>query len=190
MDVHAIAALTGQGADAYGDITRPAAAIWMRRCRCPSSCPPIFWRAGPTFWRRRRGSSAAVQGPRGRPCRFLSQHQSGGAGRFPGHRPFQPVHRQCLHHGRGTGASICRSSMPASIRAQYAGATADLDAAVADYNGAVLNAVKQTADAMTAGDKPGRPARASSRRRWTAPRAPSPWPRNAIARACPTRFPC
>ncbi len=35
------------------------------------------------------------------------------------------------------------------IRAQYAGATAELDVAVADYNGAVLNAVKQTADAMT-----------------------------------------
>ena len=39
--------------------------------------------------------------------------------------------------------------MPASIRAHYAGATADLDAAVADYNGAVLGAVRQTADAMT-----------------------------------------
>ena len=39
--------------------------------------------------------------------------------------------------------------MPASIRAQYALATADLDAAVADYNGAVVNAVRQTADAMT-----------------------------------------
>jgi outer membrane protein TolC len=35
------------------------------------------------------------------------------------------------------------------IRAQYSGATAQLDVAVADYNGAVLNAVKQTADAMT-----------------------------------------
>jgi len=35
------------------------------------------------------------------------------------------------------------------IRAHYAGATAELDAAVADYNGAVLGAVRQTADAMT-----------------------------------------
>ena len=35
------------------------------------------------------------------------------------------------------------------IRAHYAGATAELDAAVADYNGAVLAAVRQTADAMT-----------------------------------------
>ena len=35
------------------------------------------------------------------------------------------------------------------INAQYASATADLDAAVADYNGAVVNAIKQTADAMT-----------------------------------------
>jgi len=35
------------------------------------------------------------------------------------------------------------------IRAQYARATADLDAAVADYNGAVVRAVRQTADALT-----------------------------------------
>jgi outer membrane protein TolC len=35
------------------------------------------------------------------------------------------------------------------IRAQYARATADLDAAVADYNGTVVAAVRQTADALT-----------------------------------------
>jgi outer membrane protein TolC len=35
------------------------------------------------------------------------------------------------------------------LRAQYARATADLDLAVTDYNGAVLAAIKQTADAMT-----------------------------------------
>ena len=35
------------------------------------------------------------------------------------------------------------------LRAQYARSTADLDAAVADYNGAVVGAIKQTADAMT-----------------------------------------
>lgn len=35
------------------------------------------------------------------------------------------------------------------LRAQYAGATASLDAAVVDYNGAVIEAVRQTADALT-----------------------------------------
>ncbi|HMH65725.1 MAG TPA: TolC family protein, partial [Rhizomicrobium sp.] len=35
------------------------------------------------------------------------------------------------------------------IRAQYARATADLDAAVADYNATVVAAVRQTADALT-----------------------------------------
>jgi outer membrane protein TolC len=35
------------------------------------------------------------------------------------------------------------------IRAQYARATADLDAAVADYNGTVVGAVRQTSDALT-----------------------------------------
>jgi NodT family efflux transporter outer membrane factor (OMF) lipoprotein len=35
------------------------------------------------------------------------------------------------------------------IRANYAGATADLDGAVESYNGVVLDAARQTADAMT-----------------------------------------
>jgi outer membrane protein TolC len=35
------------------------------------------------------------------------------------------------------------------LKAQYARSTADLDLSVADYNGTVLNAIKQTADAMT-----------------------------------------
>jgi outer membrane protein TolC len=35
------------------------------------------------------------------------------------------------------------------LKAQYARSTADLDDSVAGYNGAVLNAIKQTADAMT-----------------------------------------
>jgi outer membrane protein TolC len=35
------------------------------------------------------------------------------------------------------------------LHAQYAGATADLDAAVADYNGAVSGAVRQAGDAIT-----------------------------------------
>ncbi|HUO01546.1 MAG TPA: TolC family protein, partial [Rhizomicrobium sp.] len=35
------------------------------------------------------------------------------------------------------------------LRAQYRGATADLDGAVEAYNGVVLDAVRQTADAMT-----------------------------------------
>jgi outer membrane protein TolC len=35
------------------------------------------------------------------------------------------------------------------LKAQYARSTADLDLSVADYNGTVLNAIKQTADAIT-----------------------------------------
>ena len=35
------------------------------------------------------------------------------------------------------------------LRAEYAGATAQLDEAVADYNQSVVTAVKQTADALT-----------------------------------------
>jgi outer membrane protein TolC len=50
----------------------------------------------------------------------------------------------------GAGAAIHLPIFDAGkLRAQYAGATADLDEAVADYNGAVVNAVKQASDGLT-----------------------------------------
>ena len=50
----------------------------------------------------------------------------------------------------GGGAAIHLPIFDAGeLRAQYAGATAGLDEAVADYNQAVVTAVRQTADAVT-----------------------------------------
>ncbi|HKV15127.1 MAG TPA: TolC family protein, partial [Reyranella sp.] len=50
----------------------------------------------------------------------------------------------------GVGAALHLPIFDAGkLRANLAGATADLDAAVADYNGAVVGAVKQAADALT-----------------------------------------
>jgi outer membrane protein TolC len=50
----------------------------------------------------------------------------------------------------GGGAAIHLPIFDAGkLRADYAGATAQLDEAVADYNQSVVTAVKQTADALT-----------------------------------------
>ena len=122
------------------------------------------------IWRRRRGSTAAPRAARPRmpisiPTSIWRRCSVSSPSGFP---IFSPATPSRWAWGR---RSICRSSMPASIRAQYAGATADLDAAVADYNGAVVNAVKQTADAMTQVASLAA-QRAHQQARWTAPAAP------------------
>ena len=180
----------GRAPTSYPDIARPAAAVWTTRCRCPSTCRPIFWRGGPTYLAAQARVERGHAGPRGGACRFLSQHQSGGGDRFPVDRAGQYLHRQrAVAMARGR-RSICRSSMPERIRAQYAGATADLDAAVADYNGAVVGAVRQTADAMTqvaslADQRQQQQAGAGQRQ----PRL-RPGQGTLPDWACPARFPC
>ena len=115
----------------------------------PDSLPADLLARRPDILAAQGAGRSGDQGPRGGPCRFLSRHQSGGAGGLPGHRAFQPVHRQFLHHGRGPGACICRSSMPASSAPNMPAPPPISMLAVADYNGAVVDAIKQTADAMT-----------------------------------------
>jgi len=66
---------------------------------------------------------------------------------------FQAIGFSSLFNGdaltAGVGPAIHLPVFDAGkIRAQYARATADLDGAVADYNGAVVGAVRQTADAL------------------------------------------
>ena len=148
MDIHAIAALTGQGADAYADITRPAAAIWMWRCRCPHSLPADLLARRPDILAAQARIEAAMQG---REAAHADFYPNINLAALVG---FQAIGLANLFTGNaftmGVGPAIHLPIFDAGkIRAQYAGATADLDAAVADYNGAVVGAIKQTADAMT-----------------------------------------
>ena len=186
MDIHAIAALTGQGAAAYATITRPTPDL-------DSALPLPDRLAGRSAGAPARhlggagAGDAAAEGPRSGACRFLSQHQSRGLCRLSGDRSFQFADRR-IPSPMGAGPAIHLPIFDAGkIRAQYAGATAELDAAVADYNGAVLGAVRQTADAMTQVSSLASQRGEQQDALDSAHARPLPWPRRATRPAFPTR---
>jgi NodT family efflux transporter outer membrane factor (OMF) lipoprotein len=147
LNVHAIAALTGQGASAYATITRPAPHL-------DSSLPlPVTM---PADLLARRPDILAAQ----------ARIEAAAKNREAAHADFYPnINLTALVGFQAIGLSNLLSSdaftygagpaihLPifdaGKIRAEYAGATAELDAAVSDYNGTVLSAIRQTADAMT-----------------------------------------
>jgi NodT family efflux transporter outer membrane factor (OMF) lipoprotein len=145
MAVHEIAALMGRGADAY-DIKRPA--LNATALTLPDSLPADLL--------ARRADIAAAQ------ARIETAFQ----GREIARKAYYPDINLVALAGTaavgfnnlfslsssqyGAGAAIHLLIFDAgTLDANYAGATAQLDAAVADYNEAVVTAVKQTADALT-----------------------------------------
>jgi NodT family efflux transporter outer membrane factor (OMF) lipoprotein len=145
LAVHQIAALIGRGADAYG-ITRPRMSDTV--LALPATLPADLL--------ARRADIAAAQ------ARIDAAFQ----GREVARKAFYPdinlvalagwaaiglspmFSASALQYGVG-GAIHLPIFDAGKLRAEYAGATAGLDQAVADYNAAVVTAVKQTADAMT-----------------------------------------
>lgn len=147
LNVHAIAALTGQGAAAYAAIVRPAPHL-----DTALPLPMVL----PADLLARRPDVLAAQ----------ARIEAAAKGREAAHADFYPnINLTALVGFQAiglsnllTGDSFTYGAGPAihlpifdagKIRARYAGATAELDAAIADYNGTVLAAVRQTADAMT-----------------------------------------
>jgi NodT family efflux transporter outer membrane factor (OMF) lipoprotein len=145
LAVHQIAALIGRGADAYA-ITRPqlnAGALAL-----PATLPADLL--------ARRADIAAAQ------ARIEASFQ----GREVARKAFYPdinlvglagwaaiglgpmFSASALQYGAGPAIHLPIFDA-GKLRADYAGATAGLDEAVADYNEAVVTAVKQTADALT-----------------------------------------
>jgi NodT family efflux transporter outer membrane factor (OMF) lipoprotein len=146
-DVHAIAALAGQGAEAYATITRPTPDLGVA-LPLPQTLPADLLSRRPDILAARARVEAAVQGRAAAKADFYPDiNLTALAG-------FQSLGLANLLTGgsftMGIGPAIHLPIFDAGkLRAQYAGATAGLDIAVADYNGAVLNSIKQTADAMT-----------------------------------------
>jgi NodT family efflux transporter outer membrane factor (OMF) lipoprotein len=147
IGVHAIAALTGQGAEAYAGIARPAAGI-ENALPLPQSLPADLLARRPDILAAQARILAAV---RGRDAAHADFYPNIDLAAFAG---FQAVGLANLFSGgavvAGAGPALHLPIFDAGrIRAQYSRATADLDAAVADYNATVLSAVRQTADALT-----------------------------------------
>jgi len=147
LGIHAIAALVGEGANFYDEIARPAAAV-ENALPLPEHLPADLLARRPDILAAHARISAALHGRDAAHADFYPNIDLAAA------IGFQAVGLDKMF----TGDALVASAGPAihlpvfdagRIRAQYALATADLDAAVADYNGAVVAAVRQTADALT-----------------------------------------
>jgi NodT family efflux transporter outer membrane factor (OMF) lipoprotein len=145
LAVHQIAALIGRGADAY-NISRP------NPNRSALALPAVL----PADLLARRADIAAAE----------ARIDAATSGRHAAHQAFYPdinligaagfaaIGLSTLFNGSsgqyGIGPAIHLPIFDAGeLRAKYAGATAQLDEAVAGYNQSVVGAVKQTADAIT-----------------------------------------
>ncbi len=145
--VHAIAALIGQGAGAYPEIARPAAAV-ENALPLPEHLPADLLARRPDILAARARIDAAMHGREAAHADFYPDIDLAAA------LGFQSIGLDNVFAGKalvaGVGPAIHLPVFDAGrIRAQYARATADLDAAIADYNGAVVSAVRQTSDALT-----------------------------------------
>ena len=145
--VHAIAALVGEGAGAYPDITRPSATL-ESALPLPASLPADLLSRRPDVLAAKARIAAALRGRDAADADFYPNINLVAA------IGFQAIGLSSLFSAdaltMGAGPALHLPIFDAGrLRAQYARATADLDTAVADYNGAVVGAVRQTADALT-----------------------------------------
>jgi NodT family efflux transporter outer membrane factor (OMF) lipoprotein len=145
--VHALAALIGRGADFYPQIAAPTLRL-DQAPGVPDMLPADLLGRRPDLVAGQARIEAAVQGRKVAKDAFLPNISiSGLAG--------------LTAIGLGnffTGGAFSYSVGPAvslpifqggKLRAQYKGATADLDGAVADYDNAVVGAVREASDAIT-----------------------------------------
>ncbi|HKQ09693.1 MAG TPA: efflux transporter outer membrane subunit [Rhizomicrobium sp.] len=147
MDLHAIAALAGQGAGAYAAITRPKPNLDVA-LPLPQKLPADLLSRRPDILAAKARLRAAMKGREAAHADFFPDINLAAL------VGFQAIGLSNLVSGNsftmGVGPAVHLPIFDAGkLRAQYARATADLDLAVTNYNGAVLAAIKQTADAMT-----------------------------------------
>ena len=147
LAVHQLATLSGQGADAYVAIVRPTFAV-VAALPVPDTLPINLLARRPDVLSARLTVEAADAQRLAAKAAFypdVSLRALAGFGAFGLNNLVQGSAR-----GYGAGPLI---SLPlfdgGRLRAQYRGAGAELDAAVAGYNDTVLRAVQQTADQIT-----------------------------------------
>lgn len=145
--IHAIAALIGQGAKSYPDIVRPTAAV-ENALQLPHHLPADLLARRPDILAAHARIIAALRGRDAAHADFYPNIDLTAALGFQSIGLDNIFSDQALIAGAGPAIHLPVFDA-GRIRALYARATADLDAAVADYNGTVVNAVRQTSDALT-----------------------------------------
>ncbi|HTW73444.1 MAG TPA: efflux transporter outer membrane subunit [Steroidobacteraceae bacterium] len=144
---HELAALIGRGADAYAGIGRPHLNPTVVLPLPPALPINLLARRPDVIAARERIEAADAQRRAARAAFYPSINLSALAG-FASVSLSQLISAQSL--GYGAGAALSLPLFDAGrLRAQYRGAEAHLDGAVADYDATVLAAVHQAADQLT-----------------------------------------
>lgn len=147
LAVHALAALVGRGADLYGTITRPTLNL-ETTLPLPEALPADLLARRPDILAAQARIDAAVSGREVARTAFYPDVNLVGLVGWASIGLSPLFSAAALNYGAGPAIHLPIFDA-GKLRAEYADATADLDLSVADYNGAVVNAVKETADALT-----------------------------------------
>jgi NodT family efflux transporter outer membrane factor (OMF) lipoprotein len=144
MAVHALAALSGQGADAYPAIEAPALDL-EQALSIPDSLPADLLAHRPDVAAARARVAAAQAGREAAHAAFYPNVN------LIGFLGFTAVGLEELPKGDSqtwnVGPALHLPVLDAGrLRAEYGKSTADLDAAVASYNDTVLRAVREASD--------------------------------------------
>ena len=177
---HEIAALVGRGADLYGQIARPR--LDDGALGLPQALPADLLARRPDIAAAQARIAAAMSG---RDVARTAFYPDVNLAAFAGWAAIGlgPMFgSSALTYGAGPALHLPIFDA-GKLRADYAGATAALDASVDDYNEAVVTAVKQTADALSQLRSLQGQAVASSARRLVPPKQAFNWHRRVTATA-------
>lgn len=147
LAVHALAALIGRGADVYGTITRPTADL-ESVLPLPQTLPADLLARRPDILAAQSRIDAAVAGREVARTAFYPDVNLMGLAGWAAIGLGPLFSATSLTYGGGPAIHLPIFDA-GKLHAEYADATAELDGAVADYNSSVVNAVKETADALT-----------------------------------------
>ncbi|MGB8366301.1 MAG: efflux transporter outer membrane subunit [Rhizomicrobium sp.] len=145
--MHEIAALIGRGADAYPTIGRPAITL-DAALALPDTLPADLLGRRPDVAAAHARIDAALAGRKVAETAFYPDVNLAASAGWAAIGLSPLFSATSLQYGAGPAIHLPIFDA-GKLRADYAGATAELDFAIADYNSVLVNAVRQTADALT-----------------------------------------
>jgi NodT family efflux transporter outer membrane factor (OMF) lipoprotein len=145
--VHEIADLIGRGADAYAGISRPAIKL-DATLPLPDALPADLLGRRPDVLASRARVAAALAGRKVAEAAFYPDVNLLASAGWAAIGLSPLFSATSLQYGGGPAVHLPIFDA-GKLRAGYAGATAELDFAIADYNSNLTAAVRQTADALT-----------------------------------------
>ncbi|WP_176598107.1 MULTISPECIES: efflux transporter outer membrane subunit [Sphingobium] len=145
--VHALAALAGRGAEFYPQIAPPALKL-TEPPAVPDTLPADLLARRPDLLAGQARIEAALQGRKAAAAAFLPDVSITALAGFTAIGLENLVKGGAISALGGVGVSLPIFE-GGKLRAQYRGATGDLDLAVASYNKSVLGAVREASDSIT-----------------------------------------